>query len=207
MWENVRKRVKCLFYRLGIYIEWKGNLEVENCDIACAWKLGELKAIKLLNLQNNYFIDLNGSGVTMLRPYKRLIGVNVDTERNELDDEHNTSEADTNEIEDNLASLEIEELIEEENVIITTSTTVELDGKNVHKASVVKELLNNDANVSSTERLRRVGEYSKNVGIQETIGSDDDVDIDECVMLSDTLSAKVQIDAGLVAFCIFKVNQ
>ena len=48
--------------------------------------------------------------------------------------------------------------------------------------------------------------YSKNVGIQETIGSDDDVDLDECVMLGDTLSAKVQIDAGLVAFCIFKVK-
>ena len=77
------------------------------------------------------------NGVTMSRPNKSLVGVNVDTERNELDDEHNTSEADTNEIEDNLASLEIEELIEEENVIIATSTTVELDGKNVHKASVV----------------------------------------------------------------------
>ena len=111
-------------------------------------------------------------------------------ERNELDDEHNTSEADTNKIEDNLASLEIEELIEEENVIIAISTTVELDGKNVHKASVVKELLNNDTNVSSTERLRRVRGYSKNVGIQETIGSDD-VDLDERVMLGDTLSAKV----------------
>ena len=48
--------------------------------------------------------------------------------------------------------------------------------------------------------------YSKDVGIQETIGSDDDVDLDECVMLGGTLSAKVQIDAGLVAFCIFKVK-
>ena len=48
--------------------------------------------------------------------------------------------------------------------------------------------------------------YSENVGIQETMGSDDDVDLDECVMLGDILSAKVQIDAGLVAFCIFKVK-
>ena len=52
----------------------------------------------------------------------------------------------------------------------------------------------------------RVRGYSKNVGIQETIGSDDDVDFDECVILGDTLSAKVQIDAGLVAFGIFKVK-
>ena len=141
--------------------------------MACAWKLGELEAIKLLNLQNNYFTDLNGSGVTMLRPNKRLIGVNVDTERNKLDDEHNTSEADTNEIEDNLASLEIEELIEEENVIIATSTTVELDGKNVHKASVVKELLNNDANVSSTDYkecgdIQKMLEYKKRLEVMMT---------------------------------------
>ena len=148
-------------------IEWKGELEVENCDIMCVWKLGELEAFQLLNLPNDYFSDLNGSGVTMLRPNKRLVGVNVDTERNEVKEcnEDNNEQQDApqmerSNIEDNLASLDIKELMEDEANAGATPTTIELDGKNVHKATVVKGMFNSDANSSYNDRLRRGRGYS-----------------------------------------------
>ena len=53
-----------------------------------------------------------------------------------------TSQMERSNIEDNLAPLDIEELIEDEGTAGATSTTIELDGKNVHKATVVKGTLN-----------------------------------------------------------------
>ena len=141
---------------------------MENCDIICAWKLGELEAIELLNLPNYYFSDLNGSSVTMLRPNKRLVGVNVDTERNEVNEcnednneQQDASQMERSNIEDNLASLDIEELIEDEGTSGAISATIELNGKNVHKATVVKGMFNSDANSSSNDRLLRVRGYSQ----------------------------------------------
>ena len=89
-------------------------------NIATAWKLGEIEAIQLLHLPNDYFTSLKDSGVTMLRPNKRLVGVNVDTERVEEsasvpDGVLETRDIDDiQEIEENIASLEIEEMICEE---------------------------------------------------------------------------------------------
>ena len=96
-WKRVHGKRLCGPKDASSEREWKGDLEVANCDITCAWKLGELEVIELLNLPNNYFSELNGSGVTMLRPNKRLVGVNVDMERTEVaenNEEHSVSQAD-----------------------------------------------------------------------------------------------------------------
>ena len=93
-WKRVHGKILCGPKEL------KGELEVENCDIICAWKLRELDAIELLNLPNDYFSDLNGSSVTMLRPNKRLVGVNVDTKRNEV----NVCNEDNNERQDHITN-------------------------------------------------------------------------------------------------------
>ena len=50
--------------------EWKGRLDLEEVNIVSTWKLGEIEAIKILNLPNDYFENLKDSGVTMLRPKK-----------------------------------------------------------------------------------------------------------------------------------------
>ena len=84
----------------------------------------------------------------MICPNKRLVGVNVDTERMEVEEESLVSDEidfhpDTTQECDNLASLEIEELICNDGEICTEiSPKVLVDGKDVYKALVVKRLMN-----------------------------------------------------------------
>ena len=129
--------------------EWCGKLDLGEINIATAWKLGEIEAIQLLHLPNDYFTSLTDSGVTMLRPNKRLVGVNVDTERVEesvsLPDGvlETRNIDDIEEIEENIASLEIEEMIcQEDTSAAKISCNVNIDGKEVHKASILRLLLN-----------------------------------------------------------------
>ena len=99
------------------------------------------------------------TGITMIRPNKRLVGVTVDDE---------TSEADI----DNVASLEIEELLQdggsyESETHNQNSIFVQVSGSPVYKATIVKEVLNDNTHVSSADRLRRVRGYSKHPGSSE----------------------------------------
>ena len=77
----------------------------------------------------------------MLRPNKRLVGVNVDTERVEesVSVPDGVLEArDIDEIEENIASLEIEEMIcQEDTTAAKISSNVNINGKEVHKASIL----------------------------------------------------------------------
>ena len=140
--------------------EWNERLELEDVNIVSAWKLGEIEAIRVLNLSNDYFENLRDSGVTMLRPKKRLVGVNVDTERTEetstLDGLVNevVDESEGLDVEENLDSLEIEEMIQDDTVSERNfSCKVTVDGKEVHKVSVIRILLNEDKEQSSNDRL------------------------------------------------------
>ena len=178
--------------------EWKGRLDLEEVNIVSTWKLGEIEAIKILNLPNDYFEDLKDSGVTMLRPKKRLVGVNVDTERTEetlTSDglmEEVVDETEGSDVEENMASLEIEEMIQDDTVSERNfSSKITVDGKEVHKASVVRIMLNKDEDQSSNDRLRRVRGYTKHPGRVTDV--QDDVDLDDCIMIGDMLAAKVQL--------------
>ena len=130
--------------------EWKGNLEVDDCDVPMLWHMGRMEAVKTLNIPATYFTNLQDSGITMMRPNKRLVGVNVDNEREEL----SSAFSETEELdEDNSASLEIEEMLQDVDAFDTeqqNSVKVEVDGEMVYKATVVKEILNGDDQFSST---------------------------------------------------------
>ena len=191
--------------------EWTGKLDLEAVNIASTWKLGEIEAIKILNLPNDYFENLKGSGVTMLRPNKRLVGVNVDTERTEeyLITSDGVASDDVDDVEDvdvaeNLASLEIEEILQEDTEsAIKISSTISVDGKEVHKASVVKLLLNEVEDPSSSDRLRRVRGFTKYPDKITEIQND--LDLDDCILIGDTLAAKVQVD-GTASLCILRIR-
>ena len=193
--------------------EWSGKLDLESVNIASTWKLGEIEAVKILNLPNDYFEILKGTGVTMLKPNKRLVGVNVDTERTEEDlgvvsDDVDVSDAvdDSNDIdvEENLASLEIEEIFQEDTVSsIKISSTINIDGKEVHKASIIKRLLNSDEEQCSSDRLRRVRGHTKHPDKITEVQSE--LDLDDCILLGDTLAAKVQIDSK-ASLCILRIK-
>ena len=103
------------------------------------------------------------------------------------DEQHDASQMGTSEIEYNLASPDIEELIEDAGTDGSTSTTVEFDGNNAHKAIVVKEMSNSDANSSSYDMLRRVRGYSENVVMP---GADDYINTDECVIYRRCIGCK-----------------
>ena len=147
----------------------------------------------------------------MLRPKKRLVDVNVDTERTEetstLDGLVNevVDESEGSDVEENLASLEIEEMIQDDTVSERKfSSKVTVDGKEVHKASVIRILLNEDEEQSSNDRLRRVRGYTWYPG---KVG--EDVDLDDCIIIGDMLAGKVQLNETakpLASLCILRIR-
>ena len=95
-----------------------------------------------------------------------MVGVTIDTERPELgeedvdtqveeSDEYQMSEREVLGDDDNLVSLDIEELIED-NEACAFEATVEVGGKIVLKARTAKEILNENIDSSYTDRLLRV---------------------------------------------------
>ena len=115
-----------------------------------------------------------------------------------------TREDTTPPIEENIAGLEIEEIVQEEMISpIKISSTIDIDGKEVHKASIVKRMLNSDEAQSSSDRLRRVRGYTKYPDKITEVQSD--LDLDDCILLGDTLAAKVQIESE-ASLCILKIR-
>ena len=142
---------------------------MNNVDLYKKWIFGRADACKVLNVRRTEF-DV-ASGYSMLRPNGRLVGVTIDVEREEVCeevadtvDEPVESEIQTNVLdipsEENEISLDIEEFLEENSP--TFNSTVDVNGKMKHKATVVRELFNGSG--SSMDRLRRVRSYSKFVG-------------------------------------------
>ena len=131
----------------------------------------------------------------MLRPKKKLVGVNIETERTEetstLDGLVNevVDESEGSDVEENLASVEIEEMIQDDTVSERKfSSKVTVDGKEVHKVSVIRILLNEDEEQSSNDRLRRMRGYTWHPGKVGEV--QDDVDLDDCIIIGDMLAEK-----------------
>ena len=148
-----------------------------------------------------------------MRPNKRLVGVterfelgeeDVDTQVEESE-EHQTSESEVLGDDDNLVSLDIEELIED-NEAGAFEATVEVGGKKVHKASAVREIFNDKSDGSSTDRLRRVRSYTKYVTADVLNSVDDnEVELDEMIMIGDRVGGKVALKSGTACFAVGKI--
>ena len=146
----------------------------------------------------------------MLRPKKLLVGVTVDTERDEaycnVDETYGDPDIDathkTNDVEENEVSLDIEEFIE--NNELQHSNTVDVDEKPKHMSTVVHEFFNESG--FSADRLRRVQVYSKflcedNEDIQEELELNDLM-----IMIGDLVCAKIPLKNGSACFCIGKIS-
>ena len=175
--------------------QWTGELGVNECDLRSTWKLGEIEAIRLLNLKNEYYTELKEKGVTMMRPKKRLVGVNVDVERSEIPANE--------EVEENLSSLDIEKVLTNGDEL-GNSITIDVNGKQVHKATVVKQLFESTA--ASNDRLRRVRGYGKTPEIDSTLSSMTNLDLNDCILLGDTVAAKITVKNNSSSFCLFKIK-
>ena len=125
----------------------------------------------------------------MLHPNKRFIGVNVVTERTEEDlvvTDVAVNDAidysDNIKVEEILASLEIEKLVQEDTVSsIKISSTINIDVKEGHKALIVKSLLNSDEEQCSSVRLRQGGGYTKHP--DKITGIQSDLDFHDRILL------------------------
>ena len=190
--------------------EWTGELEVNNLDVQKLWNTGQAEAVNELKICVSFFTDLSTvGGITMMRPNKRLVGVNVDNER--IEPSLTPVVEDVQQAEDNIASLEIEEMVQDgydsNDTGIQNSILVEVSGSMVYKATIVKEILNGDVELSSADRLRRVRGYTKHPGTTEVIDSDDgDLDLDDAIMLGDVLSVKVKYDGTSVVLAFVKIT-
>ena len=140
----------------------------------------------------------------MMRPNKRLVGVNVDTERIEVTPGPGNeviTQTEEDDVAENLASLDIEEAITEESAVPSTSITVDVGGKQIHKSSVIREMF--ESSKASNDRLRRVRGYSKIVELTEDVTGGNEVDLDDCIMLG---AAKIKNRADLASFGLLKIK-
>ena len=144
----------------------------------------------------------------MLRPNKRVVGVTIDLEREEyavLDeipsdfDEETSIQADI--LEENEVSLVIEEFLEDNTP--TFDSTVDVTGKQKHKATVIRELFNESG--SSLDRLHHVRTYSKFPYANSNDHEAGDVELDSMIMLVDHVCGKVVMEGGCTTLCIGKI--
>ena len=85
------------------------------------------------------------------------------------------------------------------------SIFVQVSDSPVYKATIVKEVLNGNTHVSSADRLRRVRGYSKHPGSSEAENNEDALDVDDALMLGDTLAVKLLYDKDPVALAFVKI--
>ena len=193
--------------------DWSGDLVVRNVDCYRQWMFGRTKACELLKVDPAYFNPI--SGYSMLRPNKRMVGVTVDIERNEVseedidteDEDSPLSESENTEEDENLVSLDIEKFIED-NEVTVVDAKVEVSGKILHKASVIREIFNESENGSSNDRLRRVRSYTKYLSTDSgeiVDNDDDDLELDEMIMVGDLLCGKIALKDGKASFAVGKI--
>ena len=86
-------------------------------------------------------------------------------------------------------------------------STVEVTGKQKHKATVIRELFN--VSGSSLDRLRRVRTYSKfpdsNSNVHEDLMAGE-VELDTWIMLGDNVCGKVVMEDRCTTLCIGKIT-
>ena len=80
------------------------------------------------------------------------------------------------------------------------SITIDVNGKQVHKATVVKELF--ESTGASNDRLRRVRGYSKTPEIDTTLSNMIDLDLNEKLIVTEskTMKEEIIIDGELTIF-------
>ena len=156
--------------------DWTGDLIVSHVNLSVAWKVGLLHG-QTLAVKANYDFEptlLGEMGVTLQRPYGRVVGV---SER-EIDwsipdpepvvEETGNSENDENDV-------ELSEIIESNSEVY-----LEIGGKNVYKASILKQV--NKEVPLSADRLRKVRGLSKFVGSEKS-----QTDLNDAISIGDPL--------------------
>ena len=169
--------------------DWKGDLVVSHVNLPMAWKLGILEAQKLCVQAQIDFepSDVASLGITtLLKPNGRVIGV---TERQfdwsmvemndaqNLDETTGTAESSQDETGNNDDALT--ELIEVSSA--RPQNYLNVDGKNVFKATILKEM-NKDTPLSN-DRLRKVRGMSKFCGDEQRTS----VNVDDMISVGDPL--------------------
>ena len=159
--------------------DWKGDLVVSHVNLLTAWKLGILEAQKLCVKAAIAFDPehISTMGITLRKPKGKIIGVaekDFDWSTVRVD-EGNVGEASGPSSE---GDTDLNEFID-----VASATSVNylnVDGKNVFKSSILKEL-NKDTPLSN-DRLRKVRGLSKFCG-----ESDTSVNVDDIISIGDPL--------------------
>ena len=84
---------------------------------------------------------------------------------------------------------------------------VDVEGKMKHKSSVIRMLFNENVDKTSVDRFRRVRSYSSYPDpcqSDETVN--EDIELDEMVMIGDTLCGKVALKDGKACLAIAKIT-
>ena len=158
--------------------DWTGDLKVCNVDLVTSWKVGMLEA-QTLAVKAKYDLEpteLQGLGYTLERPRGRVVGVTEKTVDWSIPDEESVEE-----VEDDTESddIQLSEVIDNAEVFI------EIDGKNVYKSTILKQI-NKEAPLSS-DRLRRVRGLSKFISSEK-----DQTNLNDAISLGDPLIVEHQ---------------
>ena len=156
--------------------DWTGDLNVSNVDVISSWKVGLLQA-QTLAVRAKYDFDdptsLSDFGNTLQRPWGRIVGVS------EKEYDWSIPEPEVEPPVDEIGDTENDN-VEVAEIIDNGDIYLELDGKKVYKASILKQL-NKDVPLSA-DRLRKVRGLSKFVGSENV-----QANLNDAVSLGDPL--------------------
>ena len=184
------------------------NLVLRNVNIVSTWNIGRANAEQILNKLHKYeggksdFFEISRDGYTLLIPYgKKKIGLcpkEIDYSLDMMEDiEEDTTEVDDS---DNEMPSSIIDLVQQ-NRTVTYDPQVEVDGKYVYKATVVRSLFG--SNPLSKDHLRRVQGLSK-----FTESARANVSVDNSIMLGDPVLINVKNRLQIAQIkCIKKANK
>ena len=116
-----------------------------NDDVVAIWKVGLFDALSCLLRLKAYELNIEEYGVSLKKPHGKVIGVG----QRRLQMPSSTASTD----DDIAPEVEvIDDELDNLNEVLSSSKTITIDGKEVHKATVLKQLLSSEP-VSKLQKI------------------------------------------------------
>ncbi|KAJ8456665.1 hypothetical protein ONZ45_g18629 [Pleurotus djamor] len=204
---------------------WKGDVSLESLSLLTCWSAGRRSATKILS-EHGINVDFSslessppGKDIDILHPRGSFVGLREETLEDStppvlaatpISDSPEAIDGDVS-IDDVIPSMDDSSgsNTELDQVYDQKSMWLSVEGKSVHKASIVRCLLSSDDGLKSTDRLRRVRGYSKE---PSSATLDDDTLLGDHFMTGHLVATFLRVSNGggsndLAALAIVRVTE
>ncbi|XP_066920943.1 uncharacterized protein [Clytia hemisphaerica] len=177
--------------------DWSGNLVVSSVNLTTSWKFGLLQGQALAVKAEFEFnpVDLSLEGVTLMRPFFRVIGVSEREVDWSVMEEEEVSTSDCEVVQENeeVDGVELVDVIDSDRNVLSY---FEVGGKNVYKATVLKQI--SKEKPLSADRLRKVRGLSKFASdSQEKVSLNDTISVGDPIIAEVEKQMKISVVVGI----------